>query len=69
MKKIKVIVEKSKVYTSKWIVKSKGDLWKDKEKFHLFLEGRTYPTKKSALSVFERFVQGFKNDYEIELIN
>ncbi len=69
MKKLEVIIEKDRNYTSKWVVKSKGDLWKDKEKWHWFLEGRLYSTKKGALDVFKRFVEGFKDEYEIELIN
>ena len=67
--KIQVIIEKHKMNTSRWAVKSKGDLWRDKEKWHHFFDGRLFPSKKSALSVFKRFVDTFDKDYEIELIN
>ena len=69
MKKLEVIIEKHPLYPSRWAVKSKGDLWKDKDKWVWLWCGRTYPTKKTALSAFTRFVEVQKGDYEIELIN
>ena len=67
--KLQVIIEKDKMNTSRWVAKSKGDLWKDKDKWVWHLCGRLYPTKQSALSAFTEFVEVQKDDYEIELIN